>query len=177
MTLDELGVKHRTDKSSLNHHYLGLYELLFCEIASSYVDQRILEIGVQFGNSLKTWQEYFRFPVITGIDSVNNNVHIDRVTILIADAYSEQTVGLLEDREFDIIIDDGSHAMDDQIFVVKHYSKLLSRVGLLIVEDVLHTAAIQVLKQSLPEGFNYSAVDMTEGNSTVDSRLFIAYRK
>lgn len=176
MSLDEIGVKNATDKSSLNHHYLGLYEAIFRNI-DVLNDIRILEVGIQFGNSLRTWKDYFPFPLITGIDSVDNGVAIDRVNIIIADAYKESTLLLLNGREFDLIIDDGSHDPTHQLFFIQNYHKLLSEQGLLIVEDVLTRDCALMLKNNRPEGFNYSIVDMTEGDSVVDSRLFLMWRE
>lgn len=168
--LNDVGVRFATDKSSLNHHYLGLYELLFDKFPAA----RILEIGIQFGNSLKTWQDYFYYSAITGIDIVDNGVHIDGVEIVIADAYTPQTLEKLKGREFDIIIDDADHSPEHQAYAIQHYSSLLSPLGILIVEDV--NCPISVLKAALPEGFNYTAVEMIEGNSTMDSKLFIVWK-
>jgi 2-polyprenyl-3-methyl-5-hydroxy-6-metoxy-1,4-benzoquinol methylase len=149
---------------------------LFAKIAA-LPEQRILEIGVQFGNSLKTWQDYFEYPIITGIDSVDNGVAIDRVEVIIGDAYTQDMVAQLQDREFDIIIEDGSHIPEDQAFVILNYLKLLSYNGILIIEDIISPDTIRYLKQkALPEGYRYTAVDMTEGNSIVDSRLMIIWR-
>jgi hypothetical protein len=161
---------------------MGLYELLFDRFVNRLhdgfqVETRILEIGIQFGNSLKAWQDYFDNPIITGIDSVNNGVHIDRIEIIIGDAYTPDMVTSLMEREFDLIVEDGSHEPAHQEFTVRNYSKLLSRVGILIIEDVRNKNLIPILKQALPEGFGYTAVEMCEGASIVDSRLFIIWRQ
>jgi SAM-dependent methyltransferase len=37
---------------------------------------------------------------------------------------------------FDFVIDDGSHAHNDILFVCQHYHKLLKPGGVLVVEDV-----------------------------------------
>lgn len=175
LNLTEIANRNQTDKSS-HHFYTTLYELLFRNY-KALDDVRILEVGIQFGNSLRTWKDYFPFPLITGIDSVDNGVSIDRVNILIADAYKESTLLLLNGREFDLCIDDGSHDPTHQLFFVQNYQKLLSENGLLIVEDVPTKDCALMLKNNRPEGFNYTIVDMTEGNSMVDSRLFIMWRQ
>ncbi len=174
-TLDEIGVKHGTDKSSWHHHYLQLYELLFSRWRFSPI--RILEIGVQFGHSLKTWQEYFVSASIIGIDSVDNGIDLDLdgIQIAIGDAYSREMFDRLYGQEFHIIIDDGSHDPGHQRWFIEHYFELLTDDGILIVEDVLSPDTIGMLAKAFPKDFCYVAVDMTEGNSTVDSRLFIAW--
>lgn len=176
-TLNQIGVERGTDKSSLNHHYLSLYDMLFDPMRDQ--DIRILEIGVQFGNSLRTWREYFPSAGIVGIDSIDNDVKfnpMDGVNVIIGDAYNDRIFERLVGK-FDIIIDDGSHEMSHQIFFVKHYCDLLTDEGLLIVEDVLTPNVIPELIKALPPDFSYISVDMTEGDSVVDSRLFIAHRK
>jgi len=70
-TLDELGLKYRTDKSSGGHNYLTLYERYFAPIRSERV--KILEIGVLNGASLAVWEEYFPNGTIIGAD-INNAV-------------------------------------------------------------------------------------------------------
>lgn len=180
MNLDEIGVKHSTDKSSLLHHYLSLYELLFEPLR--YKDIKILEIGVQFGLSLKMWREYFPNAHIVGIDSVDNSAtwipEPNRgMDIRIRDAYCLDTVRQVGDQRFDIIIDDGSHVPEHQQFFVKHYIPLLTSTGILIVEDVPSPDVIPELVSMLPEGFSSIAVDMTQASvPSMPSRLFIAWR-
>ena len=175
MTLHQLGTHHQTDKAT-HHHYLGLYDLLFHRVRRRTVS--VLEIGVQFGNSLRTWKDYFPFGTIIGIDTVDNGVEKEPgIDILIGNAYTHEMIGKLRNKQFDIIIDDGSHDSLDQVWFVGNYSPLLSRDGILIVEDVLMPATTGVLCKALPEKLDYVAVEMTEGASQVDSRLFIAWKR
>lgn len=172
-TLDQIGVERGTDKSSLHHHYLGLYEILFGWMKNEPIG--ILEVGVQFGNSIRTWREYFPNAYIVGIDSIDNGVTFPEesgVRIIIHDAYQN----IVADK-FDIIIDDGSHFPKDQVEFIRLYSPLLTDRGILIVEDVPTADVIPELAKELPEGFQWTAIDMTQGDSIVDSRLFIATRQ
>ena len=174
ITLDDISVKHNTDQGTLGHQYLGLFELLF----RHWKDQpiRLLEIGWQFGNSAKTWREYFPKATIHGIDTVDNKSPVAGAELFIGDAYKEEIFTRLL-PEYDIIIDDDSHFPETQVWFLQHYHRLLAKDGLMIVEDVLNRETIGVLKAALPEGFNYCALDMTEGHALVDSRLFILWRK
>jgi hypothetical protein len=175
MTLDAIGVKHQTDKSSLNHCYLGFYELLFERYRRLPV--QILEIGVQFGNSLRTWREYFRGAYIMGIDSIDNKASVDSAQIIIGNAYTNETVDLLEDHKFNIIIDDGSHNLEDQVFVIWKYHHVMTQDGILIIEDVPGLEAIPNLVKAVPEGFNHATVDLrTAQKNTKDSILFLVWR-
>ncbi len=174
MTLDEISVRNSTDQGSGGHCYLGLFELLF---RWWYNPIRLLEIGWQFGNSAKTWVEYFGpTATIHGIDIVDNKSPVEGATLFLWDAYSEENWGQLL-PQYDIIVDDDSHFPETQVWFLQHYHKLLAPDGLMIIEDVLSPETIQVLKAALPEGFDYCAMDMTEGHALVDSRLFICWRK
>ncbi len=173
MTLDKAGVKNRTDKGSLAHHYLDLYERLFPQRHETF---RLLEIGVQFGNSLRTWHDYYPFATIVGIDTIDSGFRpYGRISTIYGDAYTDAMTFKLASlgNAFDVIIDDGDHNPRNQAFVVFEYRRLLTPTGLLIIEDVQD---IEPLKAALPNGFNSSSVEMTEGASLVDSRLFIAWR-
>jgi len=174
-TLQEIGLRNQTDKAS-HHHYLGLYDILFRHLR--YKDVKILEIGVQFGNSLRTWHEYFPFAKIWGVDAVDNNIKLpEDIVVLYTGAYNDETVRKLGAKTYDIIIDDGSHGPLDQIWFVINYAPLLSPDGIMIVEDVPDRATVPALVSAIPQGFDYTAVEMPEGSSQVDSRLFMCWRK
>jgi hypothetical protein len=172
MTLQEIGLKHSTDKAS-HHFYLPLYERLF----KPYVFPNILEIGVQFGASLRTWREYFPYSFILGIDTIDNRIPRtdDDTKIVFGDAYTRKMVYDIKGLEklYDIIIDDGDHLPEHQAFVVGNYHRLLSPRGLLIIEDCTD---IEPLKVAVPSGYQFTAVEMIEGKSLVDSKLFIIFK-
>jgi hypothetical protein len=75
MTIDELAIKHNTDKSSLDHNYTQYYQKYF----DLYCDnpKKILELGIyttgsvnliNAGASLRTWSEYYKDAEIIGLD-------------------------------------------------------------------------------------------------------------
>ncbi|HQT68764.1 MAG TPA: hypothetical protein PLC74_14290, partial [Acetobacteraceae bacterium] len=57
LSLDDIGMAHGTDKSSIYHNYLNFYEIFFKPFRQ--IELKILEIGVLNGASLKTWEQYF----------------------------------------------------------------------------------------------------------------------
>jgi hypothetical protein len=137
-TLDELGLKYRTDKSSGGHNYLALYERYFAPIRGEKV--KILEIGVLNGASLAVWEEYFPNGTVIGAD-INNAVRRfarPRVEIAIIDQSDiEQLVQLgLKHGPFDVIIEDGSHFWDHQITSLKTLFPFVKNGGIYIVEDL-----------------------------------------
>jgi hypothetical protein len=175
LSLDQIGVKHSTGKSSMACNYLRFYDLLFSPWR--YKQINILEIGVQFGCSLRTWRDYFPASHIMGLDRVDNGVKFEpKEGILMGygDAYSHEMLNRFEGK-FDIIVDDGSHQVQDQEFVAKFYSHLLTDEGVLIIEDVLDPLYIDFLAQALPPNFDSVAVEMTQ--RAKECRLFLAWRK
>ena len=111
---------------------------------------------------------------------MDNDVRFDPdldIVLVFGDAYASEMLERIGSKTFDLIIDDGSHEPLDQAWFVNHYAPLLSTGGVLIVEDVLTPATVPALVASMPEGFNYSAVEMPEGQSQVDSRLFLVWRR
>ena len=136
MTLDELAIKYGTDKSSKCHNYCVLYEQMFGAMRDEPL--KILEIGVGTGASLKMWLEYFPNAEIHGIDISLDNLE----TSLIKNERVHLCLGNQNDKDFldnlgvdfDIVIDDGSHRVEDQIFTFKHLWPNTKLVY--IVEDI-----------------------------------------
>lgn len=134
-SLNDLGLKHGTDKASSTHCYLDNYE----KHISWWKDKEItiLEIGVAGGASMKMWKAYFPKAKVYGID--NNPdcaTYVDGVFIGDHnDANFMQSV-LRNTGKCDMIIDDGSHVGHDmknlfKLLFVNH----LNSDGLYVVED------------------------------------------
>ena len=118
MTLNELATKYGTDKGPGHHNYTAVYEQMFDGIRNEPL--KILEIGIGTGASLKVWLDYFPNADIHGVDvsleqlqEINN----ERLTIHVGDQGDRDFLDTLQD--FDIVIDDGSHRVSDQIFSFK----------------------------------------------------------
>ncbi len=140
MNLDELAIKHGTDKSSKCHNYTAVYENMFGAIRNEPRDKplKILEIGIATGASLRMWLEYFPNAEVHGIDISVEDMQgppaiYDKVTLHIgnqADKDFLDRIGI----DFDIVIDDGSHRVEDQIFTFKHLWPNTKMVY--VIEDV-----------------------------------------
>ena len=139
MTLDELAIKHGTDKSSKCHNYTAVYEQMFGGMRDEPL--KILEIGIGAGASLQMWLEYFPNAEIHGLDITLENlksplISNERVHLCLAN----QTDKDFLDRigiDFDIVIDDGSHRVEDQVFTFKH---LWPNTRLLYVVEDIYTS-------------------------------------
>jgi len=131
-TLDEIGLLHKTDKSSMTHDYLKNYAKYFEE--KIFQDLVLLEIGVAGGNSLRMWREYFPNAKVYGIDN-NPDTKIEGVFIGDQADFNFLDSVLAEIGAPDIIIDDGSHVGSLTILSFEHLFPKLKSGGMYCVED------------------------------------------
>lgn len=140
-TLDDIAVRHGTDKSSLKHDFAQVYEPFVAAWREKPI--HMLEIGVLNGASLRTWHEYFPFARIWAIDvrEEGRQHEQERVRIHIGhqkDPALLDTV-LAESGPLDFVVDDGSHRGEDQQGSLLHLWPKLKPGGVYIMEDV-HTS-------------------------------------
>jgi Methyltransferase domain len=139
-TLDAIGILHGTDKSSKGHSYLQYYEIFFDQFRFKEIN--ILEIGVDKGDSVRMWREYFSHGEIHGIDIRGDYEYLNQEGI-ITHIVDQSNKGALEvfgtsfDQYFDIIIDDGSHQSRDQILTFDTLFPNLKSGGFYVCEDLL----------------------------------------
>lgn len=145
MNLDEIGKKHGTDKSSIHHNYLVHYQAEISMYFQSMIkgddlQTKLLEIGVQGGKSIHTWEEAWPGDVYgIDIDSDCLDIPFKRAIIELVD---QSDIGALEDfgtrhGPFDVIIDDGSHQQEHQkkTFCTM-FPYYLKPGGLYVIEDI-----------------------------------------
>ena len=123
-------------------HYFDIYHKHFKE----YIGREcvVLEIGISNGGSLQMWKDYFgEKAVIYGVD-------IDPKCKEFEEDNIEIFIGSQSDREFlrdlklnipkvDILIDDGGHAMDQQLTTFDELFDHINYGGLYLCEDT-HTS-------------------------------------
>ena len=140
--LTEIGLKCDTDKAYW-HKYTEFYQQHFNPFRYKHLN--ILEIGIQKGNSIRMLHEYFPNSIIYCIDirdeCVDNAKNIDRVKPYNCDQSKKQDLLKIanEAKNFDIIIDDGSHFPKHQIKSIDVLFPFLNNGGLYICEDI-HTS-------------------------------------
>lgn len=126
-----------TDKNTV-HSYLPEYDKIFSTIPEI---KNVLEIGIHLGGSLLLWSKYF--PPTTNIYCVDvylknlNEQHytIPNVTVIQKDVCT-CTENFLQPILFDLIIDDGSHYLKDQLYVYDTFKSRLTPGGVLLIEDI-----------------------------------------
>ncbi len=140
-SLEEISKQYHSDKGSVYHNYLEIYEKYF----SKYRDtlENFLEIGLWQGDSIRMWREYFNVGNLVGADILDlSHVVLPNTQIHICDQSDRQQLGNLVDNsfdEFDIIIDDGGHWQHQQQITLGFMFPFLKAGGVFVIED-LHTA-------------------------------------
>jgi predicted O-methyltransferase YrrM len=137
-----------TDKDT-THSYLEPYEELFAPRRQTA--RRVLEVGVQTGGSLLLWRDYFPAAEVVGVDRNPSPAGGERIRCLQADAYTDETVESLRALgPFDVLIDDGSHALEHLKFFAARYTELLAPGGVLVIEDVETIDWVDAIRQAFP---------------------------
>lgn len=141
--MDNIYDRFNTDKGSFFHHYTKYYP--------TYLDKyryqsgiKVLEIGVFRGESLKAVREYLKNAIeIVGIDinpaCQQYQSDVDHIRVEIGDASNTDFLRWVNEKwgPFDIILDDGSHVIDDIATTFQTLFPLLRDGGVYIVEDTV----------------------------------------
>ena len=160
------------------HSYIVYYEDLLKEHRNTFTD--ILEIGVAPGAlSIRMWEQYFTKANIYGIDIQEWNDNItkynnDRINISIGDATQKKDIDRLYlHHEFDFILDDGSHALRDQLVSFKYLFPKLRAGGIYVIEDIKHfhePAIAEIFKYMHP---NVEIIDRRYKKNTKDDVIIL----
>jgi hypothetical protein len=122
------------------HDYLKRYNFYFRQKRETV--KKILEIGVDRGESLKTWSKYFPNATVYGldIDERAKKYENEKIKIIIADQNNEDDLRKIynQHNDFDIIVDDGSHKYEHIIKSFIHLFPILKNSGVYVVEDVIN---------------------------------------
>lgn len=127
---------YSSDKNSA-HSYGPFYEQLLSLQRNAVTS--VLEIGIYHGASLRAWRDYFPNARVSGID-------INPDTMLLGEDRIETFLGRQDDPAdfaaviargpFDLIIDDGSHEINDQLASWMSLRDFLKADGVYVVEDI-----------------------------------------
>lgn len=123
----------------IEHEYSKIYEKYFENFRNEEVN--ILEIGIAKGDGLASFFYYFPNSKLIGLD--NNPFRIryksNRIRHIFTDISSKKILSNLSkhiNEKFDIIIEDCSHKLIDQILCFSHMFYKLKDGGYYIVEDL-----------------------------------------
>jgi cyclopropane fatty-acyl-phospholipid synthase-like methyltransferase len=121
------------------HTYIQEYETLLHKYRTNPTVS-FLEIGVSWGLSIRMWTEYFAGNV-TGVDirlheKTMDLRGLDKPRLIEADATQESFLSVLGSQTFDIIIDDGSHKVVDQVASFNLLKERVRPGGIYVIEDI-----------------------------------------
>ncbi|MBS0379255.1 MAG: hypothetical protein JSS29_12265 [Proteobacteria bacterium] len=155
MDLTTFANRFGTDKGTISqaaHGYTAVYDLLFAGRRNESVN--ILEIGLSTGGpelgrsadrkvidapSIRMWHEFFPKSSLYGLDiSDFSQMQTDWLSFVRADCGDAQQLEKVANfgTQFDIIVDDGSHASYHQQLTMVTLFKFLRPGGLYIIEDL-----------------------------------------
>lgn len=134
----ESGPEYLTDKCWPHTYGPVVYNNLFEPIKDKV--RNYLEIGASYGGSVLLARDYFLQSTIWAVDVISPNrrlarKHADRIIYVQGNAYTKQISDMFP-NEMDIIIDDGSHTLEDQCLAIELYLEKLAVGGYFIIEDV-----------------------------------------
>lgn len=150
-----------SDKERTHTYISNFYNEKFKSFKNKEI--KILEIGVLQGHSLKLWEQYFKKAEIYGVDIQNiiEHKYEQNVNFFLENAYNINFINKLKNQfgQFDIIIDDGPHTIETQLFFLTNYPTLLKeKESIIILEDV-YPQAFEVLKNIHP---TFDILDLRE---------------
>lgn len=148
MDFDELFKNFNSDKASKfminnqvidGHNYSPFYEKYFQKFKNKE-NLNILEIGSLRGAATASFYYYFNKPLITCVDINPFQIQIfsKNIRSIYIDTQSNEVLNNLcnyLNQEFDIIIDDGSHNVRDQIISLNVFFKKIKKNGIYVIED------------------------------------------
>jgi SAM-dependent methyltransferase len=169
-----------SDKATV-HSFVDAYEILLAPYRLP--GARVLEIGILTGSSLRALEEYFSDGSVYGVDLndhplglVNLRPVIDEGThrILLFNAVDPAQVeqhlsGLL----FNVIIEDASHAVADQLAIYQNFRHRLAPGGIYIIEDIENIDRDRELFKALDPQRTVRIVDLRYAKNRFDDVLVV----
>ena len=141
----------KNSKNIIGHGFGKFYEKHFKKLKNQ--DFNFLEIGTWEGASLASFYNYFNKAHIHGIDrNFKNKYYSKRLNFLYCDTTNLSDLKNIQKKfkkkKFKIIIDDGSHLLNDIIHNLKFFFKYLDRGGYYVIEDYNHPKYYTFLNNS-----------------------------
>jgi hypothetical protein len=188
--LCELAYKYCTDKgvgkATIGHSYTPFYyELLkdkretikkVLELGTGTPDTMRIE-GYKVGGGLRMWRDFFPNAQIYGADIRPDSVFKeDRIESFLCDLSKRDNLLELIDKtgtDIDLLVDDASHLVDQQILAVLTLMPLLKKDVIYVIEDIIF---LQPIRRAV--GSYYNIYEPTFPNPrSHDDRLIILSNK
>lgn len=168
-TLSEIYEEHKYhdgigDKGTA-HSYIPVYE----KILEPY---RRCSTMIEFGSSylsIGMWKEYFENSIVLGADIREQNVQ----DILTLDATNVEDLKVLYGKMFNVVIDDASHLVDDQLKTFRLMaSNYLAPKFIYIIEDISSYENALKLYENI-QGYRTEIIDLRSIKNRYDDILLV----
>ena len=167
--------KWGTDKMNPKSYYEKFFPGIISQLGEI---KSILEVGVRGGASMLLWQKLFPKASVVGCDLEDIDsefgpkaeyVTLKNSMFLKGNAYSDDIASNVK-GDIDLIIDDGSHFLKDQLKFIELYLPKLSCKGILAIEDVqrAHFHVLIVLSKVNLNKFKVQAHDFRFNKNQYD---------
>jgi hypothetical protein len=123
------------------------------------------------GGSLRAWRDYFPNAEIVGLDCQPDTQFSElRIRTLLCDTTdaASAAAALATLPQFDVIIDDGSHAAQDQLATLRNFYPALRPSGLYFIEDIGQDSPLYArpaLIEPFINGAPYFAISDSDGTN------------
>lgn len=163
-----MALKYGADKCpQIKHGYTPFYYDLLKERRLTI--KKVLEIGAGEGASLRMWRDFFPNALIYAADNQDNRIFKEgRIEVIKCDQSSGQDlVNLIAKTgsDIDLVVDDGSHIPQHQVFSCLNLLPLLKKDVVYIIEDVADASILEELS-----GYN---CNMTKFGKRYDDRVIV----
>ena len=194
--LTELMNYYGSDKGGVNkdHNFSDYYSEIFFHKKNEEII--LLEVGLGSNNltipsnmgadgsplaSLRAWRDYFKNGKIYGAD-IDKNIlkNEERIKTYFVDQREQESINNLfkniNEKKFDIIIDDGLHEYSSNICLLENSFKYLSSKGIYIIEDVFFKDKNKFLTYLKKKNYNFSIIDIYHEYNISNNCLITIYK-
>lgn len=130
------------DKGTV-HSYIEVYERILAPYRYAIT---AIEIGILNGDSLRMWEEFFVQSHVIGVDLNDHPLDMADLKPMIAEhrhdirlfdaSNAEEVERNVGGMTFDVVIEDATHALEQQLAIYQNFRHRLAPDGIYIIEDV-----------------------------------------
>ena len=168
--LTRLAIKYKTDKWG-KHHYTPIYYQLFHNNSKRRKVHKVLEIGVAEGAGVRMFRDFFTNAVIFGAEIDKKRCFVEEgIQVFRCNQASPDDLrGLFTviGLDIDLIVDDGSHKPEDQVFTCLSVLPLIKKGCVYVIEDVADEKILEPIKKE------FSQAKLERVGKRYDDRLLI----
>ena len=151
----------REEEKIVGHGFGDYYEKYFKNLRNENFN--LLEIGTWKGASLAAFKKYFLKAYIYGLDrNFKFQYKSDKIRFYNCDTTKKSDLQIIEkkfeNKKFKIIIDDGSHFLNDIISNLRFFFRFLDKKGIYVIEDFRHPEYYKFLDDSKKKELNVTEI-------------------